>query len=118
MRLLIVDDNADMRQMIRRVTGKLTDRIVECADGTEVLAAYEQHQFNGADWVLMDVEMACMDGLTATRTLRDAHPEARVVIVTRHNDDDVRAAAFRNGACGFVLKENLLELRALLGAAT
>jgi DNA-binding NarL/FixJ family response regulator len=64
----------------------------------------------------MDVEMTMMDGLTATQQIRAAHPEARIVIVTRHNDEEVRAAAFRNGACGFVPKDNLLELRAIFGA--
>ena len=112
--LLIVEDNTAMRQLIRRVTGDLAERIVECEDGSEALAAYEQHHFGGADWVLMDVEMAVMDGLTATRQLCAAHPEARIVIVTRHNDKEARAAAFTNGARGFVPKENLLELRALL----
>lgn len=116
MMLLIVDDNAAMRQLIRRVTGELAERIVECEDGSAALAAYEQHYFGEADWVLMDLEMAVMDGLTATRQLRAAHPEARIVIVTRHNDEEVRAAAFRNGAYGFVPKENLLELRAILTA--
>jgi two-component system response regulator DegU len=114
MMLLIVEDNTAMRQLIRRVTGDLAERIVECEDGSEALAAYEQHHFGGVDWVLMDVEMEVMDGLTATRQIRAAHPEARIVIVTRHNDEEVRAAAFRNGAYGFVPKENLLELRALL----
>jgi DNA-binding NarL/FixJ family response regulator len=55
-----------------------------------------------------------MDGLTATRELRAAHPEARVIIVTKHNDEQLRDAAFKNGACGFVLKENLLDLRSLI----
>ena len=114
--LLIVDDNTAMRQLIRRVTGDLAECVVECADGAEVLAAYEQHHFSGADWVLMDVEMALMDGLTATRQIRAAHPEARIIIVTRHDDDDVRNAAFNNGACGFISKENLLALRALIRA--
>ncbi len=116
MMLLIVEDNPAMRHLIRRVTGDLAARVVECADGLEALAAYEQHHFSEADWVLMDVEMAGMDGLTATRQICAAHPEARIVIVTRHTDDDVRAAGFQNGACGFVSKENLLELRALFGA--
>ena len=53
----------------------------------------------------------------ATRQLRAAHPEARVLIVTKHNDEALRAAAFVHGATGFVAKENLLELRALLSAA-
>lgn len=115
--LLIVDDNDAMRRLIRRMTADLAERVEECTDGAEALAAYEQHQFSGTDWVLMDVEMAGMDGLTATHQLRAAHPEARVVIVTKHNDEALRAAAFKHGASGFIPKENLLELRALLSAA-
>lgn len=111
MMLLIVEDNVSMRQLIRRVTSHLADRVVECADGSEVLTAYEQHHFSELDLVLMDVEMKTIDGLTATRMLRAAHPEARIVIVTRHNDEAVRLAASEAGACGFVPKENLLALR-------
>jgi CheY-like chemotaxis protein len=114
MMLLIVDDNAAMRRLMRRVAGDLAERIEECEDGTQALSAYEQHRFGAGDWVLMDVEMAQMDGLTATRELRAAHPEARVIIVTKHDDEQLREAALRHGACGFVLKENLLELRSLL----
>ncbi|MGH9846913.1 MAG: response regulator transcription factor, partial [Blastocatellia bacterium] len=121
MKVLIVDDNPAMRRLIRRMVLSPADDCFECADGAEALAAYEAHQLDGADWVLMDVEMAGpqggMDGLTATRELRDAHPEARIVIVTKHNDEATREAAFNHGACGFVPKENLLELRALIGAA-
>ncbi|HMX30215.1 MAG TPA: response regulator transcription factor [Blastocatellia bacterium] len=116
MMLLIVEDNPAMRQLIRRLTGDLAERVVECADGAEALAAYEQHHFSEADWVLMDIEMATVDGLTATRQLRAAHPEARVVIVTQYSDEEVRTAAFHHGACGFVPKENLLKLRAILSA--
>lgn len=117
MMLLIVDDNAAMRRLIRRMTADLAERVEECTDGAAALAAYEQHQFSEADWVLMDVEMAGLDGLSATLQLRAAHPEARVVIVTKHNDEALRTAAFNHGASGFIPKENLLELRALLSAA-
>lgn len=116
--LLIVDDNAAIRRLLRRLIGDLAERVEECVDGAEALAAYEQHQLGAADWVLMDVEMAGLDGLSATRALRAAHPEARVIIVTKHNDEATRAAAFQHGACGFVAKDNLLELRALLNVAT
>jgi CheY-like chemotaxis protein len=114
MMLLIVDDNAAIRRLIRRLVGDLVERVEECADGAEALAAYEQHHFGAADWVLMDVEMPGMDGLTATRQLKNLHPEARVLIVTKHNDESLRDAALGHGASGFVLKENLLELRSLL----
>ncbi len=114
MMLLIVDDNAAMRRLIRRLTSDLAERIEECVDGSEALAVYERHQFGAADWVLMDIEMPGMDGFSATRQLRTAHPEARILIVTKHNDEPLRERAFAYGACGFVNKENLLELRALL----
>jgi CheY-like chemotaxis protein len=117
MKVLIVDDNPAMRRLIRRLVLSPTDDCFECPDGAEALAAYEAHHLDGAAWVLMDVEMAGLDGLTATRVLCAAHPEARVIIVTKHNDEATRTAAFRSGACGFVSKDNLLELRALVGAA-
>ncbi len=116
MMLLIVDDNAAMRRLIRRLTSDLAERIEECADGSEALAAYEEHQFGPADWVLMDIEMSGMDGFSATRQLRKAHPEARILIVTKHNDEQLRQQAFAYGASGFVNKENLLELRTLLNS--
>lgn len=116
MRLLIVDDHAVMRRLLRRVVGDLAEGIAECSDGAEVLAAYERHHLNQADWVLMDVEMGGMDGLTALRQLRAAHPEARVIIVTRHKDEELRMAALRDGAEGFVPKDDLSALRALLTA--
>lgn len=66
------------------------------------------------DWVFMDVEMPVVDGLTATRELTRRFPSSRVVIVTHHREDDLRAAAFEQGACGFVLKDDLQQIRALL----
>ena len=112
--LLIVDDNSAMRRLMRRMTSDLAERIEECEDGAQALAAYERHHLGASDWVLMDVEMNGMDGLTATRQLRSAHPEARIIIVTKHNDEPLRERAFAYGACGFVNKENLLELRTML----
>lgn len=117
MKILIVDDNSAMHRLIRRLALTPITKCVECTDGAAALAAYDKHDFGGADWVVMDVEMAGMDGLTATRQLRAKHPEARVVIVTRHDDEALRCAAFRHGAYDFISKENLMALRALLNAA-
>jgi len=114
MMLLIVDDNAAMRRLIRRMTRDLAERIEECEDGAQALAAYERHHFGANDWVLMDIEMAGLDGFAATQQLCAAHPEARVLIVTKYDDDLMRRRAFSSGARGFINKENLLELRALL----
>lgn len=114
MKVLIVEDHAEMRQLIRSVVNDLADTVVECNDGAEAVAAYAAHKFTCEDWVLMDLEMPEVDGLEATRRLRAAFPDARIIIVTQHGDTHLRAAASEAGACGYVLKENLLELRRLL----
>jgi DNA-binding NarL/FixJ family response regulator len=62
----------------------------------------------------MDIEMSRMDGLTATRNIVQAFPGARVVIVTKHDNNYIREAAREAGACGYVLKENLMAIRELL----
>jgi CheY-like chemotaxis protein len=113
MMLLIVDDNPMVRRMITRVVGDLADEIRECADGAQALAAYRQFH---PDLVLMDIEMAGVDGITATREIKSAFPEARVVIVTGHGEEPLRAAAREAGACGYVLKENQLAIREMIGS--
>ena len=55
-----------------------------------------------------------IDGVEATRQIKAAFPEARVIVVTGHADAKLRDAAHSAGACAYVHKENLLELRQLL----
>ena len=111
MRLLIVDDHAAMRRLLSRIVNDLCSVVVECEDGADALAAYERHR---PDWVLMDIEMSRMDGITATRDIRQIFPEARIVIVSKHDDKQLQAAARTAGACGYVLKDNLIAVRELL----
>jgi CheY-like chemotaxis protein len=109
--VLIVDDNREMRELVSRIVRKVSAAIFECEDGDEVLAAFAlQHP----DWVLMDVEMKRMDGLTATAALTRAHPEANVVIVTKYTDDETRQAALEAGARHFLAKDDLIRLRSLI----
>jgi len=109
--LLIVDDNPEMRRMIGQIVAAKGDLVVECADGDEVIEAYVAHQ---PDWVLMDVDMKRMDGLQATAALTELHPQAKVVIVTKHVDDETRRAAREAGALCFVSKDDLLFLRTVV----
>ncbi|HMV48888.1 MAG TPA: response regulator transcription factor [Blastocatellia bacterium] len=117
MKLLIVDDNAAMRHLMRRLTCDLMERIEECADGAEALAVYERHNFGADDWVLMDFEMPGLDGIRATEQLCARHPEARVLIVTRYDDEALRRRLLAGGAYGFIHKDNLLELRTVFDPA-
>lgn len=108
MKLLIAEDNQAMRQMIRRLVADLAADICECGDGAAAVTAY---QHDRPDWVLMDMEMPGVNGLTATREIVRHDPSAQVLIVTNHDDAGLRAAAQAAGARGYVLKENLFELR-------
>lgn len=111
MNILIVEDNAEMRRVIKSFVEDLTEELGECSDGAEALAAYTRQR---PDWVLMDLKLKEVDGLTATRQIVAAFPEAKVVIVTSYADAALRAAAQQAGACAYVLKDQLCAVRQVL----
>ncbi|MBX3278396.1 MAG: response regulator transcription factor [Acidobacteria bacterium] len=111
-RLLIVEDHAAMRRLIINMVQDMATEVVECSDGGKAFSAYSACR---PDWVFMDIKLPDVDGITATRRITQAWPEARVVIVTERNEAGMREAAQRAGACGYVLKENLSEIRRILG---
>ncbi|MGA8594636.1 MAG: response regulator transcription factor [Bryobacteraceae bacterium] len=108
MKLLIVDDNAAVRRLISSIAFPFADEICECTNGAEAVSAYNAER---PDLVLMDIRMNEVEGIAATIQIKAAHPAARIVIVTDYDDTALRQAATSAGACGYVLKENLLELR-------
>ncbi|HZM90971.1 MAG TPA: response regulator transcription factor [Blastocatellia bacterium] len=111
--LLIVDDSERMRRMIKRLIKGILAEVWECDDGSQALEAYTEHR---PDWVLMDIEMKDVDGITATREIITAFPDARIVIISNYDSDELREAASAAGATGYVVKENLIDLRRIVGA--
>ena len=111
--VLVVEDNTAMRTLIRSLVEEVAPVVHECEEGEHAVALYLRVR---PDWVLMDITLGETDGLAATRAIRRADPDAHVIIVTEHGDEAYRRAAVQAGACGFVLKESLLELPALLVA--
>lgn len=114
MKILIVEDNPAVRNLIQRATTDIADETFVRDDGADALSAYEEHH---PDIVLMDVKMPRMDGLTATRQVLQSHPQARIIIVTDYDDDEVRGAAREAGACAYALKTNLMDLETIIQAA-
>jgi CheY-like chemotaxis protein len=110
-KILVVEDNAAVRRLIASVLAPLDATVAECTDGDEAARAYEASR---PDLVLMDIAMERLDGIAATAAIVAVDPAARVVIVTNHADAGLREAAARAGVCGYLLKENLTELPALL----
>jgi len=102
-RLLLVDDHKLLRQGLRRAVEEAGfDVVGEAGDGEEaVRLAIELHP----DLVLMDVTMPVLDGIEATRRLRNSLPEARVVILTMHGEEETIAQALRAGAVAYLLKD-------------
>jgi CheY-like chemotaxis protein len=111
MTILIVDDNAGLRRLIRHVLTGLDAQVFECFDGSDALAAYAIYR---PSVVLMDICMPRLDGLTATRQITQAYPVARVIIVTECDDDSIRQSSREAGACGYILKQNLPDLGRLI----
>lgn len=109
--ILIAENNPEVRRMIRSFVEEIDSDVIEAIDGSTAIAAYELHQ---PDWVLMDINMRPMDGLTAMRVILDKHPEARVVVVSQHQDARTRSTALAMGAHSFVGKEDLMSLRDLI----
>lgn len=114
MKVLIVEDSQPMRHLIASIVGDLAE-VLECEDGGQALSMYEQHRPN---WVLMDVRMKDMNGIEATRSIISKYPDAQVMIVTNYDDNRLRKSSCRAGACGYVLKDDLLALRRILTAAS
>jgi CheY-like chemotaxis protein len=107
MTVLIVDDNSGIRRVLRRLLADTGTLIWECADGSEALAAYEEHR---PDIVLMDIRMPTIDGLTATRLIRGYDPSARIIVLTDYQDEDMKSAALEAGAREYVLKQEIAGL--------
>ncbi len=111
MKLLIVEDNAEMRRLIISIVRDLADELAECTDGAEALACYTEFQ---PDLVLMDIKMARVDGITASRQIIDEFPNANICVVTDYSDEKTKEAARRAGVSNYVTKENLYEIREII----
>jgi CheY-like chemotaxis protein len=111
MKVLIVDDNVKVRELVRDHLPVSADEVFECEDGNEAVELYKLHR---PDWVLMDQEMPCTDGITAIREIIAEFPKANICMVTAFDDEYLRSQALMAGASGFVLKDNLFELGAIL----
>src|ERR1700722_6870029 len=114
-RLLIVDDQPRARELIRGFLTMPGVTFQECGSGHDAIAAAQEFK---PHWVTMDIKMPGLDGFEATKAIKEAHPDARVLIVTSFNDPHFRNMAHSAGAAGFILKENLLALRLMLERET
>lgn len=103
-RLLLVDDQRLMRDGLRILLELESDFEVigEAEDGAQALESYQQFS---PDVVLMDIRMPVMDGVEATRRLRESDPNSKVIILTTFDDNEYIFEGLRAGALGYLLKD-------------
>lgn len=103
-RVLLVDDQALFREGLRILVSLHEDIEVvgEAGNGQEALVVAAALR---PDVILMDLRMPLLDGVAATRRLRDALPASRVIVVTTFDDDELVFEGLRAGAVGYLLKD-------------
>jgi len=103
-RLAIVDDHDLAREgLIDMLTDEPDMEVVgEAANGREALLLCSRLR---PDLMLMDVRMPEMDGLAATREIKQRYPKVSVLMVTMHENPDYLLEALKAGAAGYVLKD-------------
>jgi DNA-binding NarL/FixJ family response regulator len=103
-RVLVADDQQLVREGLRVLLDLTPDIHVvgEAGNGNEAIERARQIQ---PDVVLMDVRMPGLDGVAATRRLRETCPEVKVIILTTFDDDEYVFDGLRAGAVGYLLKD-------------
>lgn len=112
-RVLLADDHVLFREGLAGIIASQTDMetVGEAGDGFEALVKARELK---PDLILMDVQMPGMDGVEATRQIKQTLPETIIVMLTVRGDDEFLFEALKNGAQGYLLKEirsqTLLEM--------
>ena len=107
-RLLLVDDHTLFREGTRMLleTQREYRVVAEASTGAE---AIEQVRLHRPDVIAMDIAMDGMSGIEATAAIKREFPEAKIIAVTMHGEDEIFYEALRAGVSGYVLKEAASE---------
>jgi DNA-binding NarL/FixJ family response regulator len=121
-RVLLVDDQALFVESLRTVIEHSADDIEIVGIARNGAQAVEAMAAAPADLVVMDVRMPVMDGVEATKRIREAHPDARIMMLTTFEDDEYVQEALEHGAAGYILKdippgELIASIRVVAGGA-
>lgn len=102
-RVLLVEDQAIVRQGLKVILEQDENISVvqQAENGEEAIAIVEKHLI---DFIMMDVRMPVMNGIEATRKIKQQWPDIKILILTTFNDDEYAVEALKEGANGFLLK--------------
>lgn len=108
-RLALAEDNSAALRALKEKLSAYPDLTIryEVSNGEELLTMFSAD--SGIDIILMDIEMPVMDGITATRIIKERYPEVKVVMVTIYDNDQSIFDAIQSGADSYILKETKSE---------
>ena len=113
--LLVVEDDPEMRDLLKKVLEKAGHQVAAAGNGLEALALLPQQSF---DLVVTDMRMPLGGGLSLLEAIPTASPGTPVIIVTAFGDRDSRNRAIQLGAAAFISKPlRMAELTAAVQAA-
>ncbi len=103
-KIIIVDDHQLFREGVKRILDfeNTFEVVAEGDDGTDIVNLYHNNQ---PDVVLMDINMPGKNGVEATADLLAAYPDAKVMMLSIHDDESYVTHALKSGALGYMLKE-------------
>jgi DNA-binding NarL/FixJ family response regulator len=102
-KVLIVDDQEELAKELKSIL-QTDENIQVIATATDGFVALEEMGREEADVVLMDIRMPNMNGVVATRRIKEVYPHSKVLILTTFDDSDYILNAINNGASGYLLK--------------
>lgn len=105
LRIFIAEDHETVREGLKLIINSQSDMEV-CGEAADGLTAVKFAQELQPDVVLMDVTMPEMNGLKATKKLKQLSPQMKIVALTRHSDDGYLQELLRAGASAYILKQS------------
>jgi DNA-binding NarL/FixJ family response regulator len=121
-KVLLVEDHVIVRQGIKALFSDEHDLEIvgEADDGRAALQSVSELE---PDVILMDISMPGLNGIEATRQIRQNHPEVKVVVLSMHSNEEYVFQVLRAGASGYVLKQSdssevLTAIRAALAGGS
>jgi DNA-binding NarL/FixJ family response regulator len=103
--IILADDHAMLREGIRKIIERIDDALIsgEANDGLELLELLKKSSPN---MIILDISMPNLRGLEAIREIRKTYPKVKILVLTMHKKKEFLRQALRDGADGFLLKED------------
>ena len=103
-RVILAEDHTLVREGTRRIleATNTISVVAEAADGRQAVEVVERHK---PDVAIIDIGMPGMNGIEATRRIKQDHPTVSVLVLSMHDDDQFIFAALEAGAAGYLLKD-------------